>query len=159
MLPAIAYVPEDEVIDTFETLAQNMPNDAEQVVDYFESNYIGRPRRHGRRPPRFPITMWNMNSRVNDELPRTNNNIAGWHRRMQANVASHHPNIWRFLNILKREQALINVVFNQMIAGESAQPQRRQYQDSAARIHAIVQDFENRHVLDFLRGIAHNLQF
>ncbi|XP_070550800.1 uncharacterized protein [Ptychodera flava] len=51
MLAATAYIPEDEVIDAFEYLAQNMPYEAEPIVDYFENNYIGRQRRHSRRAP------------------------------------------------------------------------------------------------------------
>ena len=103
-----------------------------------------------------------MNSRINDELPRTNNNINDieeWHRRMQANVASHQTPKYMAISQYSETWAGTKQRRHLMIAGESAQPQRWQYQDSAARIHAIVQDFENRHVLDFLWGIAHNLQF
>ena len=35
--------------------------------------------RNRRRSPRFSIPMWNCFSRVDLNLPRTNNDIEGWH--------------------------------------------------------------------------------
>ena len=46
-----------------------------------------------------------------------------------------------------------------MLAGHPVPPKRKRYQDSSIRIANIVQDFENRDVLEFLRYIAHNLKF
>ena len=40
------------------------------------------------------------------DLPRTNNAVEGWHRRFQANVGAYHPNFWKFIDILKREEML-----------------------------------------------------
>ena len=78
---------------------------------------------------------------------------------MQANITSFHTNIWKFLQVLKSEQALANVTINQMLA-EHAEPSRwKQYQNANERITTIAQEFENRHILDYLRGIAHNLKF
>lgn len=159
MLPALAFIPSDEVVDAFETLQNTMPPEADPITDYFEDTYIGRTRRRNRRAPRFPVSMWNMYDRVVEDLPRTNNSLEGWHNHMQANITSFHPNIWKFLEVLKREQALTSVTINQVLAGHPAPPTRKRYQDLTGRIANIVQDYENRHVLDFLRGIAHNLQF
>ena len=39
------------------------------------------------------------------DLPRTNNAVEGWHRRLQANVGAYHPNFWKFIDILKSEQS------------------------------------------------------
>ena len=36
---------------------------------------------------------------------------------------------------------------------------KRKYKDLDARLKTIVEDFANRDILDFLRGIAHDLQF
>ena len=38
-------------------------------------------------------------------------------------------------------------------------PREKKYKDTALRIQTIVNDFENRELLDYLRGIAHNLSF
>src|SRR5277367_6272891 len=54
----------------------------EQLRDYFEDTYIGRVvgRRRRRQQPLFPPPVWNVNDRIQEHLPRTNNCIEAWHR-------------------------------------------------------------------------------
>ncbi len=55
-----------------------------EFVDYFEDNYIGRRARNiRRRSPRFPISFWNCYTRLDQQLPRTNNSQEGWHNALQ----------------------------------------------------------------------------
>ena len=70
---------------------------------------------------------------------------------------AYHPNFWRFIDILKREQNLTQVNIAQARAGHPAEPQRRRYQDSNQRIKNIVQDYPNRNIMQYLRGLAHNI--
>ena len=159
MLPALAFVPPNDVSEAFESLQEVMPAEADSIVDYVEDNYVGRRLRLNRRAPRFPVTMWSMHDRVVDDLPRTNNSLEGWHNHLQSNITAFHPNIWKFLDVLKSEQALTAVTINQMLAGFPAPPQKKRYQDCSVRIANVVEDFGNRNVIDFLKGIAHNLHF
>ena len=46
-----------------------------------------------------------------------------------------------------------------MLTGQEPPSKRKKYQDATKRITKIVQDYENREILDFLREIAHNLKF
>ena len=159
MIPALAFVPQHDVINAFEILQEHLPSEADPIIDYFEDVYVGRVRRNRRGSPSFPISMWNMYDRVLEDLPRTNNSLEGWHNRLQSNISACHPNIWKFLQVLKKEQALNEVIINQMLAGQQGPPKRKKYQDLSTRITNLVRDYENRDVLDFLRGVAHNLQF
>ena len=118
--------------------------------------YTLRPGGH-RRAPLFDMELWNMYNQTIDDLPRTNNAVEGWHRSFQANVGAYHPNFWRFIDILKREQNLTQVNIAQARAGHPAEPQRRRYQDSNQRIKNIVQDYPNRNIMQYLRGLAHNI--
>jgi len=43
------------------------------------------------------------------------------------------------------------------MAGHKAEAPRKKYADSAARILALVRQYKNRDILDYLRGIANNL--
>ena len=123
-----------------------------------EDTYIGRLRPGGhRRAPLFDLALWNMYDQTIGDLPRTNNAVEGWHRRFQANVGAYHPNFWKFIDILKREQSLNHVNISQARAGHQPEPQRRRYQDSNLRIKNIVQDYHNRDRLHYLRGLAHNI--
>ena len=108
MLVAIAFVPVNDIIDSFELLQEELQDELQRVTDYFEDTFSGRPGiRNRRRDPKFPHNLWNVFDRVAAGLPRTNNNIEGWHRRMGASVGCHHPNIWLFLDVLKRDDGSI----------------------------------------------------
>ena len=76
---------------------------------------------------------------------------------MASAVTCHHPNIWKFLDVIKKEQCLNNAITAQAIAGHVPPPPKQQYVATARRICTIVEDFNNRPVLDFLRGIAYNV--
>ena len=105
----------------------------------------------------FDLALWNMYDQTIGDLPRTNNAVEGWHRRFQANIGAYHPNFWKFIDILKREQSLNQVNISQARAGHQPEPQRRRYEDSNRRIKNIVQDYHNRDRLQYLRGLAHNI--
>ena len=107
--------------------------------------------------PLFDLALWNMYDQTIGDLLRTNNAVEGWHRRFQANVGAYHPNFWKFIDILKREQSLNHVNISQARAGHQPEPQRRRYQDSNRRIKNIVQDYHNMDRLQYLRGLAHNI--
>ena len=58
MIPALAFVPIDEVVGAFEELSEILPPESRPVADYFEDSYIGRPKRRGPRQPTYAIEMW-----------------------------------------------------------------------------------------------------
>ena len=66
------------------------------------------------------------------------------HRYLIWLFGTYHPNFWKFIDILKREQSLNHVNISQARAGHQLEPQRRRYQDSNRRIKNIVQDYHNR---------------
>ena len=159
MLVALAFMPLGDVINAFETLVAEMPEQLDPIIDYFENNYIGVVHRRGRRPPRFPLQLWNVKDRIEEEIPRTNNHVEAYHRHLQAAILAFHPNIWTFLQVLKKEEALRRVEMIQMEAGEVPPPQKLRYRECNIRIKTIVKDYTNRNILSYLRGIAHNLSF
>ena len=130
---------------------------AGNVIDYFEDTYIGRLHPGGHpRAPLFDLALWNMYDQTIGDLPRTNNAAEGWHRRFQANVGAYHPNVWKFIDILKREQSLNHVNISQARTDHQPKPQRRRY-NRRRRIKNIVQDYHNRDRLQYLLGLAHNV--
>ncbi|XP_066948591.1 uncharacterized protein [Macrobrachium rosenbergii] len=163
MLSALAFVPVHAVIGAFEELCDSdaIPLEAQPVVDYMEDTWIGRPdRRLVRRPPQFPHKMWNVYQAVLEDLPKTNNSVEGWHRGFEAQLASYHPNIWKFVECIKREQTLSNAKIEQYLAGKEPPLKKRKYRDSAKRIKRIVLNYDaSEPVIDYLRGLAHNISF
>lgn len=162
MLAALAFVPELSVVQYFEHLCDygNFPDAAQPVLDYFEDNWIGRPdRRRIRRPPMFDLTLWNCFDIASVAGPKTNNVCEGWHNAFNTLIGAQHPSVWKFIEKLKMEQARTTVTIEQHIAGTEGPPPKKKYKDCALRIKKIVDDVENREILDYLKGIAHNLSF
>lgn len=44
--------------------------------------------------------------RVQEELPKTNNSVEGWHESLQSSLGFHHPDPYRLIAALKAEQRL-----------------------------------------------------
>ena len=128
-----------------------------KVLDYFETNYVGELRRGRRNPPLFAHEMWNMNGRVAGNLPRTNNYVEGWHNRFRGMVNHVHPNIWKFLEMVRREATHNEMVMAQILGGANPPPQKRADRDVTIRIQNLIQNCQLANVLQFLRGISYNL--
>ena len=162
MIMALAFIPLVDINRAFDDLSTeirtNFNNNLDDLLDYFEDTYIGRLRRNGQRgDPTFAQVIWNMHTRARNELPRTNNNVEGWHRGIQFHINACHPNIWKFLDVIKREENLTRVKITQCLGGHPNVPQKKKYLDCNVRITNIVQNYAALPTLDYLRRIAHNL--
>ena len=87
------------------------PTDIPDLALYFESTYIRRhmPNCSVVIPSTFSLDMWDYHMMVHQGLPRTTNAVEGWHRSFSAHISCHHPSIWTFLNVLKKEEGLVEV--------------------------------------------------
>ena len=152
MISTISFVPAEDVIQAFEELCLHSGDVEQEVLDYFEINYIGELRRGRRLAPSFPHEVWNMNIRVRDNLPRTNNNVEGWHNRFSKSFRHHHANIWKFIDGVKGDSALNHMAMIQQVAGGPNPPQRPLYRAVKQRIQKIVAEYRNDYIVNFLRG-------
>lgn len=158
MIPALALVPERDVVSAFEELSTVVPDDLHSVLDYFEDNFVGRLTAHGRRSPRFLLTLWNHYDTVLDLQPKTTNSVEAWHRGFQAHVQCSHPTLWKFLEVLHREDALTVHKLLRLRMGDRPNPAKK-YRDCATRLQALAREYSREHVLSYLRGVAHNIEF
>ena len=81
-LSALAFVPVEDIEELFGTVVEQFPQDDDgcmQLLTYFESNFIKGPatRNGNNRPPRFPPTIWNHFSDVDQCIPKTTNASEG----------------------------------------------------------------------------------
>ena len=83
--------------------------------------------------------------------------LEGWHRQFNGSFVVAHPTIWTFLKVLRNDAAVQQVHAAHYHAGHRPPKRRRIYESVNVRIRALVADYPNRDVLDFLRGIAYNL--
>jgi hypothetical protein len=158
MISALAFVPPADVTEAFEVLCDHVPRELHPVMDYFEDNYIGRLTRRGvRRPPLFPIDLWNVFQRVQEGNARTTNVVEAWHRSIQTIIGEVHPSIWKLIKGLGRCQKLRDLEIEQLAAGHQPPRRRPAYENVNNRIENIVAHYPERNLLDYLRGISHNI--
>ena len=63
-------------------------------------------KRTRRENPLYPVSFWNVKKRVDEDLPRTNNAVEGFHSALRSSITSKHPNIRKLIAALKREEEL-----------------------------------------------------
>ena len=87
---ALAFLPPQLVFEAFELIKSSCPKNFITIANYFERTYLGKPlKASSRAKPRFPISFWNLYSRVKSDLPRTNNQVESWHSKIQAESRKH----------------------------------------------------------------------
>ena len=157
MISALNFVPIADTIQAFHALSNHAGNQEQVIWDYFESKYIGELLRGRRLAPRFPHSMWNMSLRVQNELPKTNNDLEGWHNRFSGSFYQRHAHIWKFIEKLQSDSTLNHHSIAQIITRAAVPPQRRVYHAINECIQLLVNNHGNNNIIDFLRGISHKL--
>lgn len=159
-LCALAFVPSESVPESFDTIqeSEEFPDELEELYSYFELTYVGRALRQHRRRPRYPISFWNMRQRTEQNLPRTNNAIEGWHNGIQASLSNDKPSIWAFLEFLKKEENLQHVTIESVNAGNRISRESKKQIARNQRLQTILPTYNTRPLENFLRGIAYNIE-
>ena len=81
--------------------------------------------------------------------------MEAWHRSFNATVGCYHPNIWKFISALKREQGLVEVRQAKCLAGD--QPvKRKATQDNERALHNLNGSYSERPRMEFLGVIAYH---
>jgi hypothetical protein len=162
MIVAVTFVPVgaiDRAIDTLNDPKNGLDAELQPVVDWLEDNYVGRLNKNGRRrTPVFPVRMWNVYERTVNGQDRTNNHAEATHKRLQSVLQMDHPWLWLFITSLRRVQKERDLLYEQMVTGHAPPAKRRKYRDADTRILTLVNDFQQRPMLEYLRGIAHNFE-
>ena len=66
---------------------------------------------------------------TDDELPRANNTVEGWHGGSQGHVSPFHRVFWKFFEVLRKEETVVRVGILQNECGQRPPSQRRIYAD------------------------------
>uniref|UniRef100_A0A915J373 Uncharacterized protein n=1 Tax=Romanomermis culicivorax TaxID=13658 RepID=A0A915J373_ROMCU len=114
------------------------------------NTYIGRRLRHGRQIPPFLIELWNVYQRSLNGQSCTNNDVEGWHRGFLATCGFFFPNIYKFVDCLKKQQHLHAYEIAQLTAGNLINRKNKKYKMISSHIQRIVQDFTNPALIDYV---------
>jgi len=72
-------------------------------------------------------------------------------------LGAHHPTIWKLIDGIKKKQSLTEVKVEQLISGQPPPPSRKVYRDLTERLRNVMMEYGNLSELDYLRGIAFNI--
>ena len=155
-------MPPVDVADKFRQLVDSLSEEEDallsEFIDYFEATWIGHERRGRYRPPLFQIKFWNVFDRVQDDLPRTNNSVEGWHNAFNRRVSIPHPTFRRLVKKIQQEQGGNEVFIRQLACGFNGSPMKKRYTVINERLKMIVNGYSSTSpVIPYLRAIAHNL--
>ncbi|XP_018494029.1 uncharacterized protein LOC108863860 [Galendromus occidentalis] len=163
MIPAAAFAPPEHVDVAISELVPELPEELMPVPKYFGDNYVGRlrlapGREVSRADPRFPIALWSVYQRTLDGDGRANNFAEAAHRRLQGEFGVDHPSLWKFIDGLRKALQARDVDYGCFVAGHQPDPKRRKYIAADERILKVVNEYNNRMTMDFLRGVANNFR-
>jgi hypothetical protein len=163
-LPALAFLNHAEIPQAFDDLRNIMPWGTEEIVQWFEENYVhGRVRnqvrigQNPRNPPLFPPEIWSVFENVELGFLRTQNNVEAWHRRWNTLVGRPHVGLFTLINEIKKEQNTNEIEIERIIRGEPNHKRRKKDESREKALPTIIASRARRTTLDFVRGIAHNL--
>ena len=159
-LCALSHVPEDDVVNSFEALCEDMPMNEKlnELVSYFEHTYIRGRRRPGRGDNYgtaiFPIPLWNQYESAGDGIARTTNSVEGWHFSLQCLFMCQHPTMWTFLTGLQRDCQVAKAGLLQAASG-SQNIGKKKFRDLKDRVARAVAGYGHVDRITYLRAIAY----
>lgn len=162
MISALAFIAIPNLDNAIAELAVHLPQELMPVLKYFEDTYVG-PLLHVlpngnilRREALFPPSIWSVHERTLQGEARTNNYAEAAHRRLQTEFGVQHPNIWRFIDTLRKVQHHRDMLLARFQAGNVSIPKRQKYIAADRRLLQLVNRADKLTPVQFLEGCASN---
>ncbi|XP_064466973.1 uncharacterized protein LOC135378057 [Ornithodoros turicata] len=141
---SLAFLPPPMVPRAWAVLRQDgqeagEPN-VDRLIDYFESTWM---------EGNFEVHQWNHNG---NRGPRTNNHLEAWHRKINARVNKAHPNIYSFVDLIKKDEALNSIHLLQLSHEGSLRARDRKWVHKDRKLEQLESDLNNERLtmLQFL---------
>ncbi|XP_063682933.1 uncharacterized protein LOC134817602 [Bolinopsis microptera] len=147
---ALPFVPVSDVDQAWRLLKPSLPAEMTAFARYFESTWIGTTST----PPLFRHDSWNHHEAAQMLLPRSSNIAEGWNSGFASLVNCHNPSIWKFLECIKREQALTDVKITNIL---TRKPFKRaaKWEKFDLEMQRMVDDYDNfGDVTEFLKAVG-----
>ncbi|XP_048257530.1 uncharacterized protein LOC125383250 [Haliotis rufescens] len=106
---------------------------------------------------RLPLPLWNY---LGTTGPRTNNNLEGFHNRLNRGLPHRHPNIYRFVEVVRKVEQAERAKILQLAFGAAQRGRKRVYREVENRL-CRLKDELNREVkspMQFLDAVGHLLR-
>ena len=104
-----------------------------------------------------PVRFWNVKKRVDEDLPRTNNAVEGFHSALRSSITCKHPNVWKFIATLKKEELQQTKIIH--VNRGDAPARKKIYKTIDRQPKTLVNTYDNSNKISFLDNIAKILTF
>ena len=139
MMGAIAFVPAEDVDQTWRHLKPLLPADMANFAFYYENTWIGS----STTAPNFAHDMWNQHDASIMRLPRSSNIAEGWHNGFAQMLSCTNPSIWKFLDCLRSEQSLTDAKLTKRLLRERPEPRAPKWIRYDQQLQRIVQSYDD----------------
>ena len=92
------------------------------------------------------------------DVPRTTNNLEGWHHRL-ANIISTHPSLYSFLEKLRGEQAATEMRLTRIQHGLPPPTPRRKVMEENTKLKCVVKKYNSTPLMEYLHACAVNVPY
>jgi len=161
---ALPYVHKDDILLAFNTIKSALPvkyhppsfaqfrTEVTTYLDYVKTNYVGTTYES----PKYPHHFWSLHERVKQEIPRTNNSVEGWNRRLNKLCEASHLPLYKIIEVIKDEQHNVRGNIEMRKAGQKNKDIKYNQKKLNARIIFLVNNYKNIELSEFLTGMAYN---
>ncbi|XP_077541781.1 uncharacterized protein LOC144153905 [Haemaphysalis longicornis] len=115
-----------------------------QLILYFEDTWM---------QGNFDVQQWN---HYQNEGARTNNIKEAWHRKINNLLGKAHPNIYAFVELLKRDEATTRATLMQLANGGQARKRDKKWEKKDKAIRELESRLSNGHLT--LDTFLHSMQ-
>lgn len=131
-LLALPFLPAEHIPAMFGTLAGNATPPLQPLVDYIRTTWIENPT--------WPVTSWSIFGLV----VRTNNDVEGWHNRI--NARGTNLNFYRLVELLHREARIVTLQTQLVGQNKLSRAHRTVYKQVQAKLEKLWQRYRERQI-------------
>ena len=135
LLMALPFLPSEYIQRSFQELQnRETATPMQQLLTYMETNWIVSNQ--------FPIPSWSVFRRPF----RTNNDVEGWHNKLNQNVSAGGLNLYELINRLNHEATDVALVCQFVEEEQMTRLQRTKYKQLHDKIITLWDRFDNREI-------------
>ncbi|XP_071093722.1 uncharacterized protein [Haliotis cracherodii] len=126
---ALPLLPLQQVQDAWIDSMNQSPDvpNADEYNDYIVTNWVHYE-------ASFPLSLWNHHQTFG---PRTNNNLEGFHSRLNASLNHRHPNLYMSIKIIKKIEKSEKTKLSQLDLGAAPPVRKRVYKEIDNRLSRL----------------------
>ncbi|XP_006820186.1 uncharacterized protein LOC102808349 [Saccoglossus kowalevskii] len=133
-LMALPFLPEEHIKASFNILAEKATPGLQDLLDYIRSTWLDSSV--------WPPSTWS----VYNKSVHTNNDVEGWHRRINAKAGRSHLQLYVLIPFIYREARLVSIQVRLVKEGKLRRYQQKQYKRIQGKLFNLWEKYEQREI-------------